>query len=333
MKRTHWILALLALELVGCAGMRIAVPRMRPAEVNLAGYRRVALGDIDGTDGSRLVNELTSAMVATERFDVLERSELEKILNEQDLGMSGRVSDDTVASIGHLIGSAAIIVGRIEHRDYGEKVSEREVTCSTEEPGKTRTCTEYRRHAEAWMQATLKVIDTESGRVLAAKTLNARRSANAKQTDAPPPPLNRAEPLFAQCRTELVQNFMKVIAPYEERVWVVLAEDDAVPELAQGNNFAKIGNWGRARGAYERALATVKTNPDSEPEQRAKVLFNLGVAHGYTGEYARGISYLEEAYSLDPESETERQIEIIRRFERDDAELAEQQRGHYDAGL
>ena len=138
MKRTHWFVALLAVELIGCAGTRVSVPRMRPAEINLAGYRRVALGDVNGPDGDRLVNELTAAMVKTGRFEVLERQQLQKILKEQDLGMSGRISDDTVASVGHLIGSAAIIIGMVVHRDFDEKMTNRLSTCVSVEVGKTR---------------------------------------------------------------------------------------------------------------------------------------------------------------------------------------------------
>ncbi|MEO0814402.1 MAG: tetratricopeptide repeat protein, partial [Myxococcota bacterium] len=152
-------------------------------------------------------------------------------------------------------------------------------------------------------------------------------------TDTPPPPIDRAEPLFAQCRTELVKEFMRVIAPYKENVLVVLATDGDLPQLEQGNNFAKIGNWGKARGLYDQALAATANNPDYDAEQRSKALFNLGIAHGYAGEYDRGISLLEDAYALNPDGETQRQIGLIRRFKKDDLELAEQKKGNYDAGL
>lgn len=59
-----------------------------------------------------------------------------------------------------------------------ERVRNRDTLWGSDETHALDSC-EYRRHAEAWMQTTLKVIDTDSGEVLAAKTLNARRSANA----------------------------------------------------------------------------------------------------------------------------------------------------------
>jgi hypothetical protein len=44
---------------------------------------------------------------------LVERAELEKVLSEQELGLSGAVSADTAAKVGHLTGAKILVTGRV----------------------------------------------------------------------------------------------------------------------------------------------------------------------------------------------------------------------------
>ena len=44
---------------------------------------------------------------------MVERAELEKILGEQELGLSGTVSADTAAKVGNLTGAKVLVTGRV----------------------------------------------------------------------------------------------------------------------------------------------------------------------------------------------------------------------------
>ncbi|MEO0460738.1 MAG: CsgG/HfaB family protein [Myxococcota bacterium] len=315
--------------------MTIRVPKMNPAEVNLAGYRRVGVGTIRGKGGEEIRADLTTALVRTGRFDVLERQELDALIEEQDLGASGRFDDETVASIGHLLGTAAIVLGAIGDADYTESLRREKKTCSRKERDpktkKERTvnyrCDEYVRTARAALRANLKVVDTESGLVLAAKTLNSSVSDQAVDQFRKPAPFDAKETWLAQCRARIIAKFMRVIAPYETEVFVRLKEDGDLPQLERGNNYAKIGNWRAARDSYLAARAVATNDAEIEPDQRAKVLYNLGVAVGYSGSFDEAIQLLEESYILDPDSYTEREIHRMREFKLDAERLEKQRRG------
>jgi hypothetical protein len=43
----------------------------------------------------------------------VERAELEKVLGEQELGLSGTISPDTAAKVGHLTGAKVLVTGRV----------------------------------------------------------------------------------------------------------------------------------------------------------------------------------------------------------------------------
>jgi curli biogenesis system outer membrane secretion channel CsgG len=56
---------------------------------------------------------LTTALVNSNRFLVLERDVLDEVLREQDLGASGRVQADTAAPIGEIEGAELLVLGAV----------------------------------------------------------------------------------------------------------------------------------------------------------------------------------------------------------------------------
>lgn len=65
-------------------------------------------------DMGKIVAEwLITALVKEGRFDVIERRLLEKILQEQKLGMSGIITEDSAVKLGKLLGAKVIISGSV----------------------------------------------------------------------------------------------------------------------------------------------------------------------------------------------------------------------------
>jgi len=62
-------------------------------------------------DGMR--DMLTTALFNTSRFIVLEREQLNEVLDEQDLGASGRVKKGTEAKIGEIYGAELMITAAV----------------------------------------------------------------------------------------------------------------------------------------------------------------------------------------------------------------------------
>lgn len=65
-----------------------------------------------------LTEALTTSLVATGRFVVLERQALQQVQQEQDLGASGRVNKETAGEVGKLIGAQVLITGDITAFTY-----------------------------------------------------------------------------------------------------------------------------------------------------------------------------------------------------------------------
>ena len=104
---------------VGLAVSAILSPS--PAAAQPTAKPRIAVMNFDNSTwrfwgdnlGAAAADELTTQLFQTDRFSVVERAQLDAILDEQDLGASGSVSTSTAAEIGKLLGAQLILTGSI----------------------------------------------------------------------------------------------------------------------------------------------------------------------------------------------------------------------------
>lgn len=82
--------------------------------------RRIAILDFENlTDfgaqklGSAVADQLISQVARSNRFILIERSRIEQILQEQALGQSGTISEETAAQVGKLLGVESLVLGKI----------------------------------------------------------------------------------------------------------------------------------------------------------------------------------------------------------------------------
>ncbi len=62
--------------------------------------------------GPKIATLINATLSAEPQIITVERAELEKVLSEQELGLSGTVSPDTAAKVGHLTGAKVLVTGR-----------------------------------------------------------------------------------------------------------------------------------------------------------------------------------------------------------------------------
>lgn len=83
----------------------------------------VAVFDFDSKDdgvqgmGPKIATLVSANLSAEPNLILVERAELEKALGEQELGLSGTVSSDTAAKVGHLTGAKVLVTGRVFQAD------------------------------------------------------------------------------------------------------------------------------------------------------------------------------------------------------------------------
>jgi curli biogenesis system outer membrane secretion channel CsgG len=98
---------------------RIAVLNFDFSSVSNFGF----LTELYGGDGAAkgVSNLLTNQLVKDGNFIVIERSKIDAVLAEQNLGESGRVEPTTAAQIGRILGVDAVLIGAVTRFDVEDK--------------------------------------------------------------------------------------------------------------------------------------------------------------------------------------------------------------------
>jgi len=77
-------------------------------------FEQKASQEFQGKQMGEIIAEwLITSLVNTGRFEVVERAQLQKIMKEQQLGMTGMINQETVAKVGELLGVKVIITGSV----------------------------------------------------------------------------------------------------------------------------------------------------------------------------------------------------------------------------
>lgn len=121
-----------------------------------------------GGVGRELAGMLSNELSATGKFRIVERDKIDKILAEQDLSDAGRVNKATRVKTGKLTGAKYLVfatVSAFEENTSGNRggISFRGISVG----GKK---------ADAYMAVDLRVVDTETGDIEFARTVEARAS-------------------------------------------------------------------------------------------------------------------------------------------------------------
>lgn len=158
------------------------------------GYR-VFTGTIE--DQTHLLsNELLHQLVASRKFDVLERQRLDDLLKEKQFQESDYASPDEAPRIARLLGVDYFVLGRID--DLSGKIEHKQT------PYSSLTYVQQEAHIDLY----LRIIDARSGRIVAAEKF----VSEAKLRD-PKGSNNVGKKLIAQASQEMVTRIVGTVFP------------------------------------------------------------------------------------------------------------------------
>lgn len=261
------------------------VPVTRPAEINLMGTESIAIGDITGNVGRDLSDSITQKLFQSGRYEVLDRENINRIMREHNLNLSGAVDASTAASIGNLVGASALIFGSSDAQF--RQTTERQKYHNKKGKGHYYV---YTKNAEARVNTMLKVVDLETGKILAVKNFTEEETDRLSERNQWPPDPDR-RPLIDSAINKTSESFMKMIAPYTDYVHVEFENSDS-SESKTGIEFAKSGQWDEALNQFQRAT-------DKYPKDAA-AWYNLGLAHEYNYQFDEAIEALNRSNALKP---------------------------------
>lgn len=315
---TFFVVFLFEIYVCGCASNRVTISMTRPPEVDMSRYKRIAVADFRGREGSGSLAAylLVSRIFESKAFDVVERQRMENILNEHSLNMSGAVDDSTAKQIGNILGVDALIFGEVatyevEDQQGKEKVK-KEVWTGEYEKDKDgndvyeKTLFGGKKKKKVYKEefvdqpfvvrsgsvsVNFRVVDVSTGKIIAIKSNSSSYHDKASGVDEIGG-LPAGGEVLNNLMVKVVEKFVRQIAPYAVRVTREFEKKGRRSE--QGIKLAKAGLWDEAVDLFERER-------DASPSE-AYVHYNLGIAYEAVGKLDLAEEAYKEATSIEPEA-------------------------------
>src|SRR5437899_4259911 len=198
-----------AVLVCACGTVAVRVPVMKPAEINMAPYQSVAIGEMTGAGNRPMSDSLEEALVNTNRFTVVDRQHMEQVMRELRLSSTDLADPRAAAKLGRVVTAGALIFGDVQN-SYREQPEE---TRYKDDKGVYHTW--YTLKGEAYVRATFKIVDVSTGRLIVARTYEERADDVNRALDKRPQQIDRIA-LENASRRAVVERFMRAIVPHQE---------------------------------------------------------------------------------------------------------------------
>lgn len=245
-----------------------------------------------GQKGATLVSGISSHC-----FDVIERSRLHQVLNEQHFGEAGYVTDDEVSRLGELMGVQVVCTGGA-HGTLDEKTSYQEVHSS-----KKGTYTEKCVTRKATVTADIRILDTTTGQVLGVDTVSKSSSDKVCGGERA---LRELGIMFGECCTAIAWEFTNAVSPwfqFEEFELEKIKDKEAKDRADKAAEHAEDNELYKAWAIYSELYSADSYNP--------QYAYNLGILCEVTGDFARAAELYAEALTLKDEGRYRDAVERI----------------------
>jgi curli biogenesis system outer membrane secretion channel CsgG len=127
-------------------------------------------GQIAYDTGAALSAMLSESLMATGKFIVVERTEVDSLIGEQNLGADGRTTSQTAAKVGSMLGTSILVMGTVTQFEEGAASSGGGIGFGGVNIGGGKTT--------AYVKINIRLVDTSTGRILS--THNADGTATGK---------------------------------------------------------------------------------------------------------------------------------------------------------
>ena len=202
--------------LAACAAPRVAITTLEPgSSTEAARLKTVAVLPFNGPGGTAVSAEV-EAMLAGIRLDgkqyfqVVSRSDLDKVFSELKLSISGDFHPEDVVQVGMLTGARGIYTGLITTRSVTDSryQTERRVCSTSNDKGKCTAWTNIKVpciRRTALLDVTPRLIEVQSGRVVFSELYREQPEESGCRDDSNPLPT--PEELLRQAQQQVIPKF------------------------------------------------------------------------------------------------------------------------------
>jgi len=300
---------------------RIELFCIYPPEKYLNDVTKITVLDFSGEKGKDMANQITNFLlkedlgiydtsgglfksgkkgetyqtVKTNIFSVVERNQLDKVLNEQNLSNTGLIDEQQATQIGSIMGLDAIITGSVKITSKDEEKK----NTYTRKDGSTYNS--YCTKRIVTVEANMKILDVKTGQILANKLVSQTNSD--EKCDNERKNLRSvsdiADACVAMCAFQLVYyfnpNFVLTRFDFEKK-----SNKEFRAKAKEAEEYVKLYD-------FERAFSIFKTIYDNDP-YNGQMAVNLGNIYFIYGDFANAHKYCKIAAQLEPSNKSYQQL-------------------------
>ncbi len=254
---------------------------------------KVAFAQASGAGAAEFVDALTSRFVAS-NVEVLERARLDALLSEQNFSLSGHVDQASATAMGKIIGPTVLIFVTGTRYDVDQK--------RLYNDWKDRKGGFHRTHisrTQAFVRLSIRSVDLATGRIFAARVLQAEPMAENKVDDTCCAEFPEAYAVLDVALRQVVEEAARMFVPWKS-VESVYFFDDKACDLKSAYAALKSGDQAGALARSKANVETCKALPKPNPKALAHAHHNVGMSEFILGRYGAAIAAFQEAQQVKP---------------------------------
>jgi len=306
--------------MMSACAQKVNVRALEPAEIDrVANTKKITVTNFknDRVGLSRKIEaNLAKARVDGKNyFTIISRNDFNKIVEEQKIQNSGLVDQNTVVSVGELIGAQAIIsgnVGKVTSQDsyfYEMRTRCADKKCSELVYYKVRC-----KNRAVGLSAELRIVDIEKGDVIFADRLS--KNAVYKHCSDYSNALPSAEMAAQNLSVAMANEFTYRLTPHYRSFKVSLLEEADLDYNDEQERLFEVSLAYIEQRRYDKAEQFLGELIDATASKSYVAFYNLGVVKEAQGEYEEAKEYYQYADNLmiEPVEEINRAVVRIEKL-------------------
>lgn len=258
---------------------------------------KVAFAPTYGECDQLMVDSLISKFLS-HGVEVLDRQNLDTILAEHDLTLDWHFDKASAAKIGQILGPSALIFVKVPRCDTDtERVVGREKRYD-EDSKRSYYVNAYYSKTRAYLKASVQTVDLTTGRIFAARAIEASPEESNKSYSGYPVAPDRYD-VLDDAISEAVFEVHKMFLPWSEDRELIFYNNDKC-NLKSAFQTLRVGDVEGALALSQQNLELCRNTPKIKPKIIAHAHYNLGMLHLIRDEHEQALSYFQEAARIRP---------------------------------
>lgn len=225
----------------------------------------------------------------TNVFKLVERSQIQSVIEEQGFTLGGLVNQDQASTVGELLGLDAFVF-------VNSSFTSSDATNTSTYKGKVS----YRSTRTVNVEARIKIVSVSTGEILATNDFKATAKdskSNANKYDAIRalrPATSVADDALKNI-SEQVLNYFSPSFKYNKFKFEKIKNKEFKKEIKKAEDYLDDGKINEAYQVYKKVYEADSYNP--------KAAYNMGIFYEAVGDFDNAVTHYGTAYQLDPDED------------------------------